>query len=436
MLKKVHRRLTLLCAGVTIFILLIMTFLFLYVSESSLKKSQYLSFQRDMSTLAANFEQQTVISHEWLSKIEKNSSYLLFVIDNGIPFQFNNRTKREEKTRLMEAALSYYEGHFAVDRASSDYGSYHFEFEFPMDNKQKYYACIATFPHDNNTTTQLLVLSSIENQQKQISRQRLLFLLINFVSAIALFLFSWFFTKKLLLPIEKNRLEQLQFVSSASHELRTPLAVILSCTEAYKKAPLEDKDGFLSTIQSEGIRMSKLVDDMLLLSRADSCRFDITLEQTEPDTLLLNSYEAFEPMAKNKNISMSIHLPEEAVPPCLLDASRFSQVIAILLHNAISYTPNGGKISLSLAFLSGHPNTLIVSVADNGIGISDEEKENIFKRFYRLEKSHSSKEHFGLGLCIAAEIVAAFNGSIQVDDTKNGGSTFTVTIPVPHPVSS
>jgi signal transduction histidine kinase len=93
------------------------------------------------------------------------------------------------------------------------------------------------------------------------------------------------------------------------------------------------------------------------------------------------------------------------------------------VHNAISYTPENGKIDISLSY---EKKRFTISVADNGIGIADDEKSKIFDRFYRSDKSRNSKEHFGLGLSIATEIAAAHKGNITVSDTPNGGATFTV----------
>ena len=169
--------------------------------------------------------------------------------------------------------------------------------------------------------------------------------------------------------------------------------------------------------------MSRLIDDMLLLTKAGSFRWTIRKEPTELDTLLLNTFEAFEPIASEKSIRLLIELPEDAVPPILCDEERVRQVLSILLHNAISYTPKGGRIRLSLTFEDKYTRIL---VSDNGIGIPDAEKERIFERFYRADQSRSEKGHFGLGLSIASEIISAHNGQLLVSDTPGGGSTFTV----------
>lgn len=171
--------------------------------------------------------------------------------------------------------------------------------------------------------------------------------------------------------------------------------------------------------------MSALVNDMLTLSGSDSQHFSVRMQPVEMDTLVINSYEAFEPLAKEKSITLSANLPETPLPLCSADPQRISQVISILIQNAISYTPELGKIELSLSYNKNH---FYISVTDNGIGISDEDKKKIFDRFYRVEKSRSSKEHFGLGLSIAYEIVKAHGGSITVADAEGGGSIFTVVL--------
>ncbi len=426
MFKKVHLRLTLMCAGITTLILMTMSFIFLYVSEDSLQKNHFLSFQRDMSTIFANLEQQSIITHEWLIKIESSNSYYIYITDNGVPFLFNQRNPLPVSETVQQEAEDYYKLHFTTTPLSS-YIAYHDEYEFRSSTGPFYYASMGTISHESGNL-QVLILSSLEQLNNQINEQRIRFLFINLSAVLLLFIFSFYFTKKLLLPIQKNQEEQVQFISSASHELRTPLAVILSCASACKKANTSEKEGFLDVISSEGFRMSRLIDDMLLLSNADNKTFQIHLAEVELDTLLINSYEAFEAMAKEKQIFLQLQLPDYKIPTFLCDGTRLSQVISILLHNAISYTPAKGTISLAISL--DNDRKISILVVDNGSGIPDEEKKNIFRRFYRAEASHSDKDHYGLGLCIASEIITSLKGTIHVKDTLGGGSTFVVTLPL------
>ena len=171
--------------------------------------------------------------------------------------------------------------------------------------------------------------------------------------------------------------------------------------------------------------MSRLIDDMLTLSSADSSHFTMQKSKVELDTLLLSAYEKFEALAKDKNISLKIDLPDDSVLPCQCDKERMEQVLSILLDNALSYTPSGGAIGLSLQTSA---DKFTLRVADNGIGIPDTEKKAVFDRFYRCDKSHKDKAHFGLGLCIAWEIVHMHKGKLWVEDTPGGGATFVMVL--------
>lgn len=433
MFKKVHIRLTLLCAGITAVIMIVMSLCYLYVSENGLYRNQFQSFQNDVNTITTNLEQQSVISMEWLSKMEAQGNYLFYVLDSGVPFlynQLNNTDENSIRNLLLEECRKAYQSADTISSATemtsnSSYISYHSEFEFTSESTgDKYFGSVINLGK-YASSLEIIILSSLQSLEEQILEQRFRFILIDLAAVILLTVFSWIFTGLLLRPIIENQQKQTQFVASASHELRTPLAVILSAAECCKTAPSEKQEGFLKTISQEGLRMSALVSDMLTLSGSDNQRFSVQPKAVELDTLLMNSYEAFDPLARDKSITLSVSLPEKALPPCSADPERISQVISILLHNAISYTPEHGKIELSLTHKKEH---FYLSVKDNGIGISDEDKKKIFDRFYRVEKSRSTKDHFGLGLSIAYEIIKAHNGSIQVTDAEGGGSIFTVVL--------
>ncbi len=431
MFKKVHLRLTLLCAGITAVIMLVMSLCYLYVSEKGLYRNQFQAFKNDINTISTNLEQQSVISMEWLAKMEAQGNYRFFVLDNGVPFLYNQLSDPEQ---TEENNILLTESRNALNNLSSQDVTVtvsdgingilsHSEYEFISPSTDSRYFCSLIQMGTGNSLLEIVVLSPLQRLEQQIEEQRTRFLLIDIGATILLGIFAWFFTGILLKPIAENQQKQAMFVAAASHELRTPLSVILSAAECCRDAAPERQEGFIRTIYQEGLRVSSLVTDMLTLSQSDSHRFPVRKEPTELDTLLMNSYEAFEPLAREKSIQLSLTLPDGALPLCNVDPERISQVIAILLHNAISYTPNQGRIEL---FLARHKERFAVSVQDNGIGISDADKKRIFDRFYRVEKSRNRKDHFGLGLSIAHEIVKAHGGSIQVTDAEGGGSCFTV----------
>lgn len=430
MFQKIRLRLTLLSGGITTLITIIMTLGYLYISEKNLMANRLLSCQNDIYTIASNLEQQTVISLEWLSKLESGGSYYISLLDNKIPFWFNDRNHNDSRQHLTEEAWAYYRQNAEhLTKHIISYRSAYQNFTCYKDNSP-HYCFVITLDMDGSDLEMLLILP-FTSIKSQIIRQRLSFLGMISVALIAIWLFAWLFTGRLLEPIEENRKKQNRFIAAASHELRTPLAVILSCAESrLEMADGEETLPFahdMSMIKSEALRMKMLLEDLLTLSSRDAGQFTIQCSPVWLDTLLLDAYESFETMAHSKNINMSIRLPDDAIPLCNCDKERIHQVIAILLHNAVSYTPEGGSIKLTLELTAKY---FVLSISDNGIGIPDNEKEKIFDRFYRSEKSRSAKGHFGLGLSIAYEIISAHQGFITACDTEGGGATFVVKLPV------
>lgn len=438
MYKKIHLQLTLLCAGITVSIMIVMSLCYLYISEKNLYENQYQSFKNDINTITSNLEQQYIVSMEWLAKMEAQGNYTFFALDNNIPFLYNNisNAANDARKRLMQESLEAYQNMFSLQALEekipiSPYVSYHTEYLFSSPSTgEDYYSSVINIKK-NSSLLQIIVLSSLKLLEKQILSQRIRFLVIDLTAIFLLFLFSFIFTGKLLKPIMESQQKQNQFIASASHELRTPLSVILSSVECCSNRDFDQQEKFIKIIRQESLRMSSLINDMLTLTSSDNHRFSIRKKETELDTLLMNIYESFEPLAKEKSLFLSMELPENILPLCCCDPDRIIQAVSILLHNAISYTPENGKIYLSLCYKKGafEKGNFVISVKDNGIGISKKDKEKIFDRFYRAEKSRSAKGHFGLGLSIASEIVNAHQGGILVKDAPGGGSIFIITLP-------
>ncbi len=272
----------------------------------------------------------------------------------------------------------------------------------------------------------ILVLHPLTQIQSRILRQRLSFLLADLAAILLLAVFFWLLTARLIRPLQENKKKQMQFVASASHELRSPLTVILTSTAAVRNGLLPNDDSFLETLDSEGKRMSRLITDMLQLAGADNSTWSIQPAPAELDTLLLETWEHFEPQAAARHLRWEIDLPDDALPRCICDAERIRQLLSILIDNAFSYTPPGGIVRLTL---SRPASTFCITVSDNGPGIPDEQKEAVFERFYRADPARKSRAHFGLGLCIAQEIALLHHAQLTISDTPGGGATFTLVLP-------
>lgn len=426
MFRKIHLQLTFLCAGITVLVTVIMSCSYLFISEKNLRENHFMSFQSDMNTLLSNLESQTVITHEWLSRVEGNGKYIIHIRDNDVDFLWGSLDENDSRRQAVDAGWSYYEKHFMIESLLSPFYTLHTEYAFSSSGRgaADYYGC-AAFSIRETGTLSILILEPITALQEQIVRQRFAFLFLVLAASAVLGVFSWYFTGKVLIPIERSRKSQIQFVAAASHELRTPLTVILSAASACRKALPDEQDRFFDIIQEEGGGMSRLISDLLTLASADSQTFTVLQETCEADTLLLNVFEAFEPLAREKGYRLSVSLPDEKIALVYCDSGRIRQVLSILIHNAFCYTPPGSNIRLSLEKTA---DGILLSVSDNGPGIPQREREHIFERFYRADKSRGTG-HFGLGLSIAAEILHAHHGRISVSDTPGGGTTFTLLLP-------
>lgn len=428
--------------------MIFMSLLYLQVSENSLYKNHFASFRNDISTIASSLEQSTYISMQWLAGLEARNAYLIFVIDNDKPFLYNtlktgaSGTKGSNDTGssndlsgqylLSESLQAYdmmFESETVISYSSNYFGIHHDEYEFTSPSTGEHYYSSLIDIERGQTHSRILILNPLAGLQAQITHQRLLFLLLDLLAALAFSVFSWFFTGRLLKPLQQNHENQMQFIASASHELRTPLSAILATNECCITATPQEQAGFFQTIRKEGRRMNTLIDDLLTLAHSDSGRFLIEKKEVELDTLCTNAYEAFEPLCRQKKLTLSLTLPDVPLPRLSCDPDRIAQVLSILLHNAVSYTPENGLVTLSLTCRQDRKNLFEITVSDTGVGIPDSDKKRIFSRFYRAEKARSTKGHFGLGLSIAYEIISAHHGRISVQDNLPCGSVFVVRLP-------
>ena len=435
MFRKAHLFFAILCGGTTAAIMIIMSLSYLRISEKNLHDNQFASFENDIGTVVISLEQSTYISMQWLAGIESGNGYSIFVIDNGVPFLYNtlhNQIDLSSQSLLSESLDAYnimLNTENLETEGSSYSGVWHTEYEFISPSTGNSYFCALIDIERNTSLSQIVILYSPREMLESIQNQRILFLWMNLGTATALFIFSYFFTGKLLKPLQENQDRHMQFIAAASHELRTPLSVILASIECCRSADSAEQASFFNTIRKEGRRMNSLIDEMLLLAHSDVKHFPVEQQSVELDTLCINAYEAFEPLCRQKSIALSLMLPDTPLIRCNCDSDRIAQVLSVLLHNAVSYTPEGGRIELALAYHRERRTSFEIIVTDTGVGIPADDKRHIFERFYRAEKSRSTKGHFGLGLSIAYEIVTAHHGKISVQDNPDGGSIFSVKLP-------
>ena len=242
--------------------------------------------------------------------------------------------------------------------------------------------------------------------------------------------------------IERQKMEQitemkLQFFTNISHDLRTPLTLIISPLEQMIKKMEEGKtpDNLLAQLKNIGKNAQLLlreVSALLDFRRLDAGGETLNMQRSDIVDHLNSILISFSDYAEERSIHLSF---DHVVDSFLMDYDRekINKVIYNLFSNAMKFTPAGGSVSLSLRV---EENSVAIAVADTGKGISDNDKPNIFKRFYQSASNDSSQTGSGIGLHIASDYVRLHHGTISVSDNQPVGSIFTITLPIEKEVSS
>ena len=230
---------------------------------------------------------------------------------------------------------------------------------------------------------------------------------------------------------EKEERERRLFVSNVSHELRTPLTSVKSYLEALDEGALYDPvaPDFIKVSLDETNRMMRMVTDLLHLSRIDNATTQLDVELinfTAFITFILNRFDKMRSQDEEKKYELVRDYPINSVW-IEIDTDKMTQVIDNILNNAIKYSPDGGKIIVSMKTTDDQ---MILSIKDQGLGIPKQDLPKIFDRFYRVDRARSRAQGgTGLGLAIAKEIIKQHNGFIWAKSEYGKGSTFTIVLP-------
>lgn len=230
---------------------------------------------------------------------------------------------------------------------------------------------------------------------------------------------------------EVRRLEQTRrdFVANVSHELRTPMTSIQGFVEALLDGMARDKeeqDRYLNVILDETVRLNRLVNDLLDLSGLEMGKYEFQKEPVSISEMFRQAVDKLQVQVKRQNLQVIIK-DAERIPPVLASRDRLQQVLINLLSNAVSFTPEGGRIELS-AEVAGQ--AVKVKVTDNGPGIPWEEQDKVWERFHKVDKARTrGLGGTGLGLAIVRQIIEAHGGEVGLVSTPGEGSTFWFTLP-------
>ncbi|WP_084604134.1 sensor histidine kinase [Sporanaerobacter acetigenes] len=233
----------------------------------------------------------------------------------------------------------------------------------------------------------------------------------------------------MILKLDQVDTQRKDFVANVSHELRTPLTSIKILSESLISGEDFNVDvykEFLTDIDSEVDRLNNIITDLLTLVDLDKEKLTLDLKITYMNFLLERIYLRLKPLAEKKSIDLELVLNEKI--QLKVDNEKIQQAIINIIDNAIKYTQTGGKVKLKLY---NEGKYAIIEIKDNGIGIPEENIQNIFERFYRVDKARSRDTGgTGLGLSIAWQIVSLHQGTIEVESKVGVGSTFYIKLPI------
>nr|HPR60150.1 ATP-binding protein [Prolixibacteraceae bacterium] len=261
---------------------------------------------------------------------------------------------------------------------------------------------------------------------------------------IVLYLSIYAFLKRFELlkqkEISENKLQneheltekKLEFYTNISHDLKTPLTLISApVNDLLQSENLSSEQlNKLSIVDRNAKRLYKLISDLLDFRKISQNQFKLEVKETDISALIKDNYEAFSEECRNKSVELVCDICENLSG--YVDAKKIEKIVWNLLSNALKFTPKGGSIAIRLIEVKeNEERRMKLVISDNGTGISEQDKDKIFERFYKAEKDGNiNKEGTGIGLSIVKELVAMHRGQIYVDSTPNVGSTFSVVIPI------
>ena len=428
MFSQLKKRLILLYAVTSSIILTVIIIGISILNYKQNNDQEKVLFQKNSEQIVEKIRSDHIVNNAWMLQMQSDNDYIIVVEENGKELPGYNKkeaaTEKELLVRGMKEQAAR-EGirldrrplYSKVEKTSV--------FTLNLEGRKSYLGLATLLPNDNGWMN-IMIFSGNELRLSIQLGQLLLFVLIDLVGMIALSLMSTLYIRRVIRPLEEGQEKQNAFIAAASHELRSPLTVIKTGVAAIRE-DITKAEQFLPHVEGECSRMTRLINDMLVLASADAMTWKLKKELIDMETLLIESYDMLCSCMNTKKQEIVLELPEEQLPRMNGDRERILQVITILADNAISYSPEGASILLR-AFAQKH--YFVIEVEDHGCGISDESKRRIFERFYRGDQSRMEKKHFGLGLSIARELVELHQGEISVKDTPGGGATFVVRLPI------
>lgn len=409
-------------------------FLLLCVSLSIYFVSSYISYKDQISRLKMLAVEE---SEELFYKMNSMNGIKDFTLDESLPSTEDSYFNRmfvygytQEHLLLLKHNEITWSQSFMENAIRNDlfnYNQVYWKFVL-LENRHPKLFMIMRYPliEDDLQLGEIYVGIEVTHWARETVRIFFILILIILLSMFFVRYIANRMANKAMVPVIKSFEQQKQFVANASHELRTPLSIIISGMTILKSDEDNKLTDFskevITDMNDESLKMKKLIDNLLLTARNDNDTLIVNPVTFSLRDLLVKLYNKFSLLADKKNIT--IDMAEIKDISVYADCMHIEQILAILIDNAIKYTAENGKISIKL---QEEKEKIVVSVADNGKGISSEDLPHIFERFYRADKSRTNYGN-GLGLSIAKMLAEKNHSYITVTSEENIGSCFSLVI--------
>lgn len=442
MIKSLRKKLFLLFASSVMLLFSAVLGLLLHNSISSSRSAENDMFQRTSTNLLLNLE-NTENVRSVFQLYEQDYPFIFYCFDTSGNILYQTVSKDFPQISgiidAFEEELNKLESSYELYPEYSQSGIFYFSYD-----DIPYSGIYGETPDSHTQINTVYLIKRNQTITEQIKEKLGFYLTIWCVILAAVAAISIFLIQKATKPTESAIQSQKNFIAAASHELKAPLAVILTNAETAADDPAlpAHLQKALTAIDAECMRMSSLIQDLLLLSSIDSGTWMLTKTPIDIYSLVLSIYEKFEPLCKKHHRELVLNLADDVYPEFAADNTRLEQILSIFLDNAIHYGQPMSPIALTVhteyqnmgsffAAPSAEMKWITFTIQDQGPGIPDDEKPFIYDRFYQSDKSRTHTQHYGLGLSIAKELVEMHKGKIALSDTPGGGCTFKISFPIP-----
>lgn len=422
MIKKLWLKLVLLYTGITGLILALCLGITFFFSCSRYEASLDAQIRDQIESYQIKLLSSRQVDQSTLQELEENLDGKVYIFENGKPL-FRSELTGGPTTNVLENIYRS-EHNLSADelsKASNGWTAKKDKMKTSLGRFHVFY-----FRQEGKTQIEILALQNQSVRLPFIQHQAVFYGVLLLLGCIILAVINSWLIRSVLKPVENSVRQQKEFVAAAGHELKTPLASIRAGLDVLQKhiPSSPEVSGVFYATQSEALRMSHLVQDLLLLANSDNQERKLVLTAMEPDTFCLQLYEKYQIYAKQQRHPLRLKIEETAYPEIMANDEALTQIGSIFINNAIAHTKEDTPIEICCSLLKN--GVVEIGVRDYGKGIAEKDLPRIFERFYRADPSRTTNGHYGLGLSVAKSLAEQQSLYIGACNEPSGGALFFV----------